>query len=158
MEMFDFVLCEDGPISISDSQKIVRELERVLKKEGRICASVIGRYPLALAEVKKNPKKSLKLSKGELNYIPYKGIQQSRIFSPQELQNLFQQRGIGVIKIYGNRIVTRLLPEDIQAMVNYDDKFFSEIADIELHLSEEPSLLGMAEYLQIIGEKLLRVN
>jgi len=29
-QTFDFVLCEDGPISISDSQKVVRELARVL--------------------------------------------------------------------------------------------------------------------------------
>ena len=29
-QTFDFVLCEDGPISISDSQKVVAELGRVL--------------------------------------------------------------------------------------------------------------------------------
>ena len=40
-----------------------------------------------------------------------------------------------------------------QTMTDYDDKFFSDIRDIELHLSEEPSLLGMAEYLQIVGRK-----
>jgi len=38
-------------------------------------------------------------------------------------------------------------------MKDYDDKLFSNIRDIELHLSEEPTLLGMAEYLQIIGRK-----
>lgn len=152
-DMFDFVLCEDGPITISDSQKIVRELGRVLKKGGKIWAAVIGRYPLALAEVEMSPEEALKLSRSELNYAPYKGIQKSRIFSPQELQNLFQQGGIGVIKIYGNRIAVRLLSEKIQTMTNYDPKFFSKIADIELHLSEEPSLLGMAEYLQIVGRK-----
>jgi ubiquinone/menaquinone biosynthesis C-methylase UbiE len=62
-EMFDFVICEDGPISISDSQKVVSELGRVLKKEGKIWASVIGRYPLALADVMTNPKKALELTK-----------------------------------------------------------------------------------------------
>ena len=36
---------------------------------------------------------------------------------------------------------------------SYDEDFFSEIATLELHLSEEPSLLGMAEYLQIVGRR-----
>jgi len=154
-QTFDFVLCEDGPISISDSQKVVAELGRVLKKEGKIWASVLGRYPLALAEAEKDPKKALELCKSELNYVPYKGIERSRIFSPQELHNLFQQSGIEVIKIYGNRIVMRSLPENTQTMTNYGDKFFSGIADIELRLSEESSLLGMAEYLQIVGKKMV---
>jgi len=105
-QTFDFVLCEDGPISISDSQKVVAELGRVLKKEGKIWASVLGRYPLALAEAEQDPKKALKLCKSELNYVPYKGIERSRIFSPQELHNLFQQSGIEVIKIYGNHAFT----------------------------------------------------
>lgn len=153
-QTFDFVLCEDGPISISDSQKVVRELVRVLKKKGRIWASVLGRYPLALAEVKTDTEKALKMCKCELNYAPYKGIQKSRIFNPHELQSLFQQRGIRVIKIYGNRIAVHLLPEEIQTMTNYDDTFFSKLADMELYLSEIPSLLGTAEYLQIVGEKL----
>ena len=36
-QTFDFVLCEDGPISISDSQKVVRELVRVLKNTKKPC-------------------------------------------------------------------------------------------------------------------------
>jgi len=40
-------------------------------------------------------------------------------------------------------------------MTNYGDKFFSGIADMELRLSEESSLLGMAEYLQIVGKKMV---
>ncbi|MBC8461594.1 MAG: methyltransferase domain-containing protein [Deltaproteobacteria bacterium] len=44
-QTFNFVLCEDGPISISDSQKVVSELARVLKKNGKIWACVVGRYP-----------------------------------------------------------------------------------------------------------------
>jgi hypothetical protein len=91
--------------------------------------------------------------KSELNYAPYKGIGRCRIFSPQEIQNLFQQNGIKVIKLYGNQITIPSLSEAIQTMTNYDDKFFSELADMELHLSEDPSLSGIAEYLQIVGIK-----
>lgn len=152
-EMFDFVLCEDGPISISDSQKITRELGRVLREGEKIWASVLGRFPLALAELNTNPHKALKLSKSEINYAPYKGIKRSRVFNPQEIQDLFQKSDIEVIKVYGNRTVIRSLPQEIQTMTSYDEDFFSEIATLELHLSEEPSLLGMAEYLQIVGRR-----
>jgi ubiquinone/menaquinone biosynthesis C-methylase UbiE len=153
-ETFDFVLCEDGPISISDSQKVVRELVRELKPNGKIWGAVLGRYPLALMEIKKDPEKALKLCKSELNFVSYKGIQTSRIFTPHELQTLFQQSGIKVIKVYGNRIAVRSLPEESQTMTNYDDTFFSKLAEMELNLSEVPSILGIAEYLQIVGEKL----
>jgi len=152
-QTFDFVLCEDGPISISDSQKVVRELGRVLKKDGKMWACVVGRYPLALAMAETNSEEALKLSTGELSYTSYKGIENSRVFSPKELQSLFQENGIEVIKLLGNRIVPPLLSSEIQLMKDFDDKFFSEIRDLELHLSEEPSLLGLAEYLQIVGKK-----
>ena len=152
-QTFDFVLCEDGPISISDSQKVVRELGRVLEKDGKMWACVVGRYPLALARAETNSEEALKLSTGELSYTSYKGIENSRVFSPKELQSLFQENGIEVIKLLGNRIVPPLLSSEVQLMKDFDDKFFSEIRDLELHLSEEPSLLGLAEYLQIVGKK-----
>jgi ubiquinone/menaquinone biosynthesis C-methylase UbiE len=153
-QTYDFVLCEDGPISISDSQKVVRELVRVLKKKGKIWASVLGRYPLAFAEVRTDPEKALKMCKSKLNYTPYKGIQRSRIFNPHEIQSLFQQSGIKVNKVYGNLIAVRVLPDEMQTTANFDDTFFSQLSAMELYLSEVPSLSGMAEYLQIVGEKL----
>jgi ubiquinone/menaquinone biosynthesis C-methylase UbiE len=152
-QLFDFVLCEDGPISISDSQKVIRELRRVLKKGGKLWACVLGRYPFALAKVKTNSKEALKLIKRELNYISYKGLEKNRVFSPKEIQNLLQENGIEVIELYGNRIVAPLLSSKIRTMTEYDDEFYSEIRDLELHLSEEPSLLGLSEYLQIVGRK-----
>jgi len=151
--MFDFVLCEDGPISISDSHKVVRELARVLKRGGKIWASVLGRYPFAFAEVDCHVQKALKLSRSEINYVPYKGIEKSRIFTPEELQELFQHHGFKAIKLYGNRIMIRLLPDEIQMMTDYNDKLFSELADLELYFSEEPALSGMAEYIQIVAKK-----
>ncbi len=152
-EMFDFVLCEDGPVSIADSQKVVRELGRVLKKDGKMWACVVGRYPLALVRAEKSSEKALKIIKGEINYVRYKGVDSNRVFSPKEVQNLFQENDIEVIKMYGNRIVTAVLSKEIQRTMDFDDKFFSEIRELEYQLSEEPSLLGMAKYLQIVGRK-----
>lgn len=150
---FDFVLCEDGPVSIADSEKVMGELARVVKPGGIIWASVLGRHPLALAHLHNDPEKALKLCRSGLNFAPYKGIQKSRVFTPHELQQLFQHSGLRVLAVYGNRTAVRLLPEETQVMTDYDDAFFSRLAAIELRLSEDPSVLGMAEYLQIAGRK-----
>lgn len=116
-------------------------------------ASVIGWFPLALTEAERDPEKAHKLCTSELHYLPYKGIQRARVFSPKELQNLFERNGIEVIKIYGNRILMRALSEKIQTMIDFDEKLFFELAGMELRCREDQSLLGMAEYLQIVGEK-----
>jgi hypothetical protein len=147
-------LSEDGPISISDSQKVVKELCRVLKTAGSLWACVLGRYSLALAKVENNFEEAFELIKSELNYISYKGLESSRVFTPKELKNVFEKEGIEVIEVYGNRIVTSLLSSKVQGMKDFDDKFYHKIRDLELHLSEEPSLLRLAEYLQIVGEKI----
>ena len=150
---FDFVFCEGGPVSISDSQSVISELGRVLKREGKVWATVTGRYPLALKEMRRDSKKAIKLVRSETNFIPYKGIERNRIFSPEEIKMLFRQNGIEVIRLYGDRIITLFLPEEVKAKKNYNEVFFSEIAEIALLLSEEPSVLGIAESLKIVGKK-----
>lgn len=150
---FDFVLCEDGPMSIADSEKVMGELARVVKPGGSVWASVLGRHPLALAHLPNDPEKALKLCRSELHFAPYKGIQKSRVFTPDELEDLFQHGGLRVLKVYGNRIAVRLLPEERRVMTDFDDAVFSHLSSVELHLSEDPSVLGMAEYLQIAGQK-----
>lgn len=74
-----------------------------------------------------------------------------RAFYLQEIQYLFEQYDLELIVCYGNRIAIRSLPEEIQNLTDFDEEFFSQIAQLELHCSEDPSLLGIAEYLQVVG-------
>ncbi len=121
--------------------------------KGRIWAAVLGRYPVALMAMKQDPEKALKLCRSELNLTQYREAGRARLFTPQELRSLFEQSGIGVVRLYGNRIAVHSLLEETQRMTNYDKDLFSNIAAIELYLNEIPAILEMAEYLQIVGEK-----
>ncbi|MBW1710398.1 MAG: methyltransferase domain-containing protein [Deltaproteobacteria bacterium] len=71
-ETFDFVLCEDGPISISDSKQVVRELVRVLKKEKFGPESSDG-IRLSLIKRRQTLKRPLNCSKAKQVMPPIKG-------------------------------------------------------------------------------------
>jgi len=160
-ERFDFVMCEDGPFSITpDTEKAAKELTRVLKRGGVIWTGGVGRYPIVLKELKTDPQKALTLARGEYHYVQYKGGP-ARIFTPQELKELFRKNNVTIERMFGYRIVTQFFPPGyeekdgrmVKAGPAYSESFINKIAEIELLLSEDPSLLGMADYIQIAGRK-----
>ena len=152
-ETFDFVLCEDGPLSMCDAPKAVGELRRVLKPGARIWASVVGRYVMALRRLQKDPEEAVALATGARSFTSYKGIESTRVFSPAELRELFVQQGLEVTAIYGSGIASGRLAAEIRNTTHYDEALFRQIAELEQRCSEEPSLLGMGEYLQIAARK-----
>ena len=158
---FDLVMCEDGPFSITpDTEKAAKELVRVLKRGGIIWTGGVGRYPVVLQELKTDPENALKLAQGGQNYVQYKGAP-ARIFTPQELEGLFKKNGVTIERMYGYRIATQFFPPGyaekdgrmVKTGPSYSESFINKIAEIELLLSEDPSLLGMADYIQIVGRK-----
>jgi ubiquinone/menaquinone biosynthesis C-methylase UbiE len=160
-EMFDFVMCEDGPFSITpETENAAKELTRVLKRGGIIWTGGVGRYPVVLQELKTDPEKALKLAQCEQNFVRYKGAQ-ARIFNPEELEELFKKNGVTIEKMYGYRIATQVFPPGyeekegrmVKSGPSYTESFINKVAEIELLLSEDPSLLGMADYIQIVGRK-----
>jgi ubiquinone/menaquinone biosynthesis C-methylase UbiE len=152
-ETFDFVLCEDGPLSLCDAPKAAGELFRVLKPGGGIWASVAGRHALALRRLQKDPEEAVALAAGASSYTRYKGIGSTRVFSPVELRELFVNQGFEVAAIYGNGIALTGLAVEIRNTANFDEAFFRQVSALELRCSEEPSLTGMGEYLQIAARK-----
>ena len=152
-EAFDFVLCEDGPLSMCDAPKAIGELSRVLKPSGGIWASVVGRYVLALRRLRKDPEEAIALATGACNFTRYKGIGSTRVFSPAELRELFVQQGLEVTAIYGNGIAVGSLAAEIRNATHYDEALFRQVAELERRCSEEPLLVGMGEYLQISARK-----
>ena len=150
-EVFDFIVCLAGPLSLADSLKAAKELARVMKKGGKLIVDAFGRYQAAMRELGKNPEVALKLVKFELNHAYDIHGDWGRVFSPEELKGLFEGNGIGVIAIYGR--FTELLPKEIREAKEWDGELFSEVFEIMMRLAREPSLVGMAEDLILIGEK-----
>lgn len=160
-ERFDLVMCEDGPFSITpDTEKAAEELTRVLKRGGIIWTGGVGRHPVALRELTTDPEYALKVLQGLHHFARYKGAP-ARIFTPQELEALFRKNNVTIEKMYGYRIATQFFPPGygeqdgrmIKTGPSYSESFINKVAEIELLLSEDPSLLGMAEYIQIVGRK-----
>lgn len=160
-EHFDFVMCEDGPLSISPhTEKTASELVRVLRPGGRLWTGGVGRYSAVLREAGSNPTLALQLAREERHFVQYKGTD-TRVFAVHELVELFEQNQVVIEKKYGYRLVTQGYPrvDAVQegrmsrCRSHFDDSFVAQLAELELTLSEKPALLEMAEYIQILGRK-----
>jgi ubiquinone/menaquinone biosynthesis C-methylase UbiE len=151
-ETFDFVVCLAAPFSLADSLKAARELARVMKREGKIIVDAFGRYPAAMRELSNHPEVALKLVKFELNHAYDIHGDWGRVFSPEELKGLFEKNGVRVASIYGR--FTELLPKEVREVREWDEELFSKVAEIMMRLAKEPSIIGMAEELILIGEKI----
>ncbi|MBN1614265.1 MAG: methyltransferase domain-containing protein [Deltaproteobacteria bacterium] len=157
-EIFDFVLCEDGPLSICDAPKALGEMVRVLKPGGMIWAAVAGRFALSLRRLQRDFEEAVALATGARSFTRYKGLGNTRVFSPAELRELFVEQGLEVIAIYGNGIATGRLAAGMQDAAQFDEALFRQVSELERQCSEEPSLLGLGEYLQIAARKPYKVS
>jgi SAM-dependent methyltransferase len=152
-DTFDFVLCEDGPLSICDAEKALPELTRILKHGGKIWASVAGRYSLALRRLQKDPAEAVALAAGLRHFTRYKGIENTRVFNPAELRELFVKHGLEVTDMYGNGVAVGSMDTEKRNAAPHDEALLRRVVEFERRCSEEPSLLGMGEYLQIAARK-----
>jgi len=151
-ETFDFVLCEAGPLSLADSTKAAGELVRVMKKHGKIIVDAIGRYRAATRDISKHPGVALKLVKSELNHAYDIHGDWGRVFSPKELKELFERNGVRVIGVYSR--FAELLPKEVREAEVRDEELFSKVFEMVMCLAKEPSIIGMAENLILVGEKI----
>jgi ubiquinone/menaquinone biosynthesis C-methylase UbiE len=150
-ETFDLVLCFHGAFSTANSLKAAKELARVAKKGGRIIVDALSRYGAAIREFNKNPEATLKLVKSEVNYTYDIHGDWQRVFSLEEFKALFEENDIKVIGIYGH--FYNLLSEEIFKSQKWDNKFLAQVVEIMRYLREEPSVIGMARELLLVGEK-----
>jgi ubiquinone/menaquinone biosynthesis C-methylase UbiE len=151
-EIFDLIICLAAPLSLADSSKAAKELTRVLKKSGKIIVDVFGRYRAAMREFSRNPEVALNLVRFELNHAYDRHGDWGRVFSPEELKGLFERNSIKVIGIHGRFM--EFIPKEIQEAKEWSEELFSKVYEIKRHLRNEPSVIGMAEDLVLVGEKL----
>ncbi|MEA1995413.1 MAG: methyltransferase domain-containing protein [Campylobacterota bacterium] len=151
-ETFDLVICLHGPLSIANSLKACKEFSRIMKKGSKIIVSAHSRYWACMHELTLGHLEiALKLSNYELDYAYDLYGDWCRVFSLEELKELFEKNDIKVFDIYGS--FTELLPARISELSKWDDKLFSQVEKLMLRLREEPSVIGMAFNLTLVGEK-----
>ncbi|MCK4256112.1 class I SAM-dependent methyltransferase [candidate division WOR-3 bacterium] len=148
-ESFDFILCWDGMIEAA------KELIRVTKRKGKVSIFLMNRYRRAIDLFPEDPESSLALIKSSSDYI-YHNEEKHRAVSPEEARKLFEVEGIRVIDIYAvcGWMNVLPIPQEVLESKNWDEKFFSQVTEIILRLSNEPSIKGMARHLALYGEKI----
>jgi SAM-dependent methyltransferase len=148
-ESFDFVLCWNGVIGAA------KELIRVTKRNAKVSIFLANRSRGAIRLFAEDPKLALRLVKSHINYL-LDDQEKYNAVSPEEARRLFEAEGIRVIDIYavcGWLDILRL-PDEVLESTNWDEEFFTQVTEMVLKLSKEPSVKGMSRHLVLYGEKI----
>jgi len=148
-ESFDFVLCWDGAVDAA------RELIRVTKKGGKISFYTVNRWRGAVDSFLEDSSSALALINSRRDHVCDQG-EKYRVVSEEEARELFEKEGIRVLATYAVHGWMKLLniPEKIMKARSWDEELFKQTTDMQLALSEEPSVKGMSRHLVLYGEKI----
>lgn len=147
-ESFDFALCWNGMLEAA------RELIRVTKRGGMISMYLVNRCGGAIDLFPKDPASALGLIESYSDYV-YDEEERYRAVNPEEARKLFEAQGISVLDIYGVCGWMDLLriPQELRESSKWDEDFFSQVTEMVLKLSKEPSVKGMSRHLVLYGER-----
>jgi len=148
-ERFDFVLCWNGMMEAA------RELIRVTKRGGRISVFLVNRCRGAIDLFAEDPGSALALIASRSDHV-CDDEERYRAVSPEEATKLFEAEGIRVFEIYavcGWMGVLRI-PNEVRESSHWDEESFSQVTEMLLRLSKEPSVKGMSRHLVLYGEKI----
>jgi len=148
-QSFDFVLCWNG-----DGFEAVKELVRVTKKGGRISTYLTNRCRGAIDLFPEDPASALALITSRSDYV-YDDEGKYRAVSEEEARGLLETMGIRVLDIYAvcGWMDVLHIPPEVQESKKWDEGFFSQVTELVLRLSKEPSVKGMSRHLVLYGEK-----
>lgn len=159
-DYFNFILCEQDTLSLlKNPEKGMKEFYRVLKSGGRLLVAVANKIGGAVGGFKypDNFEKTLKLlttQKFIIGKRPSGTSAKFHLYTPSELQALFEKTGFTVMKKSGRFILSHLkIPIHIRSLKNIPKSVIKKILRIENILSEEPSVIGLALRLQYVGIK-----
>jgi ubiquinone/menaquinone biosynthesis C-methylase UbiE len=147
-ETFDFVLCWNG------MSKVAKELVRVTKKGGRISVFLMNKVGAALSEFHEDADSALTLLRSKANYVIHHG-EKSMAVTVDEASKIFEKLGIKVIEVYAvcGLLNSLSIPKKVQESRRWDNKFFEQVTEMILRLSEEPSIKGLSRHLVLYGER-----
>jgi len=148
-ESFDFVLCWGG------ASEAVGEIIRVTKRGGRISVFLVNRCRAAIDLFSEDPGSALALIESRSDYLYDEGVRY-RAVSPEEARKLFEAEGIRVLDIYAlcGWMDVFGIPQELRESRKWDEGFFSQVTQMVLRLSREPSVKGMSRHLVLYGEKM----
>jgi len=111
------------------------------------CRGAIDLFP-------EDPAPALALIKSRSDYVCDEE-ERYRAVSPEEARNLFEAQGIRVLDIFAvcGWLDLLRIPEELQGSSKWNEGFFSQVTEMVLRLSQEPSVKGMSRHLVLYGER-----
>jgi ubiquinone/menaquinone biosynthesis C-methylase UbiE len=160
-ETFDAVVCSGGPLNhlleAEQREKAARELVRVAKKKALIFVSVISRIGL-LKTILVNFPQEMQYAKHHWeagDYIPGlhgEGFTAAHWFLPEELRELFEQRGVNVLEMVGLEGLSSHYEKETNRLHKNRERW-SMWFEILLDTCTHPSVVGSAEHFLLVGKK-----
>jgi ubiquinone/menaquinone biosynthesis C-methylase UbiE len=152
-ETFDLVFCEHAICFIKEQETVMNELLRVLKKGHPLIVTAQNRYVLSLSTVSEDVAYAFRILSKKTQFIMRNSLKVYAL-SPDEFRQLLQASGVKIERIVG-KLFTMPLAISAEKMVsdNYTGKFYEQIMNIELELSNRSDTLALAGHLQAIGRR-----
>ena len=153
-ETFDMVFCDHALCFVEDTERAVRELIRVLKRNSPIVISAQNRYPLSLSIIADDFEKGKRMLHGEEQFM-LQGRVPVHTLRPQAFRILLESNGVQIKEIVGKGIVLTplVLPIERFWTNTYDQAFADSVMKVELDLCERSDALALAGHIQAIGYK-----
>jgi len=153
---FDMALAQGDVLSYcQDPLRAAREAFRVLKPGGHFVASLDNKFSLLCGAISEGKffKARRALREGRVEHEDEHGKFSIRCFSPEEARHLLEQAGFEVVRVSGKLVLWPLLSGEGKRRALEEPNFLRLYFRLELELCTEPSLLGAAHHLEVVGRK-----
>ncbi len=159
-ETFDMILCELALLFFENPDVLLKELNRVLKRGGRLIVSAPNRYVQSLVAVpeKPNPRDMENaldiLLRRKYGTMPENKEVKIYAWTPDEFRKMLERNGFIVEKIVGKVTTMPLrISRELFAKKGRSRSLYDRILEFELALCEQPDALALADDLQAIARK-----
>ena len=151
---FDFVLAAGDAVSYcGDGEKAISELTRVLKPSRHVVVSVDSVYPLMRRRLLQDLDFDAAIVFLTKRKFEVRGAGfESRAFTPEELRELLEKRGLEVLKIIGKPVFLGMSNENVNQILS-DPETAKKLLRLQMILCEVPSVSGFGGHLQAVARK-----
>ncbi|NVM03506.1 MAG: class I SAM-dependent methyltransferase [Candidatus Helarchaeota archaeon] len=150
---FDFVVSLGDPVSYCQKEEeAIKELARVAKSGSYVFITVDSFFNTMLKLIMDMNYRELEnLEETSKTRYPFDFIEHN--FKVDELKNLFEKYNLRVIEVFGLlNLVNKIEKEKLEKILS-NEKNFAIIKELELKYSSEPSIIGIAGHIGIVGKK-----
>jgi ubiquinone/menaquinone biosynthesis C-methylase UbiE len=165
--LFDAILCL-GPLSHlieeKDREKAANELIRVAKPRTHLFVSVINRYGVFRTVLQRYPynltepthremfEKGIHRAEWHKDLPEDKGFMDAYFFHPNELKQLFENKGVETVDMVACEGLSAHLQEETNKIYENKEKW-KRWVQIILQTCNDPTIIGVSEHILYIGRK-----